>query len=703
VEDGQTHSFAGQFKTLLDVQGVPALLDAIEAVWASAEAPTVKAYLQRVRPEADRLRMAVILQDMVCPVVSGVAFSKNPLTGLDEVIVEAVQGRGDLLVQDGVTPGRWVNKWGNWLARPEVAPVDEAVIAHVIAQTKAIAKAHGQPVDLEWVYDGNEVYWVQLRTITALNQAVYSNRIAKEVLPGLIKPLVWSVNVPLVNGAWVKLLTEMVGPNRLDPLQLSKSFYSRAYFNMSALGEVFALMGMPHESLELLMGLEPDAPERPRFKPSARTYQLLPRMLGFALDKLRFERQIEAYLPRAEAAFRAVPVTRAGQMSEPELLIEVERLCGLTQEAAYHNILGPLLMQVYNRMLTGQLKKAGVDDAHFDVTRGLAEMNAVDPKPHLAGLRRIVAGLTPAQRETLASLTYAELKHAPDFEPLCRELDAFLQRFGHLSDSGNDFSIPPWRENPDLTLKLALATVKPGEAEGRKSGFEELPLPAFRRALLGPLYRRARSYRLYREQISSLYTFGYGLFRELFLALGNRFVQRGLLAARDDIFFLTLAEIRGAVNDEVKAGGYSALVIARRAELESVRHITPPTTLFGDQPLPVETQPGDTLTGTPTSRGYYRGPARIIRGLHEFDRLQAGDVLVIPYSDVGWTPLFAKAGAVIAESGGMLSHSSIVAREYNIPAVVSVHGACNLPDGAPVTVDGFRGVVIVHQDDTATA
>jgi phosphohistidine swiveling domain-containing protein len=76
-------------------------------------------------------------------------------------------------------------------------------------------------------------------------------------------------------------------------------------------------------------------------------------------------------------------------------------------------------------------------------------------------------------------------------------------------------------------------------------------------------------------------------------------------------------------------------------------------------------------------------------------------VLVIPYSDVGWTPLFTKASAVIAESGGILSHSSIIAREYGIPAVVSVAGACQLADGTLVTVDGYRGKIIVHEPDQA--
>ena len=90
----------------------------------------------------------------------------------------------------------------------------------------------------------------------------------------------------------------------------------------------------------------------------------------------------------------------------------------------------------------------------------------------------------------------------------------------------------------------------------------------------------------------------------------------------------------------------------------------------------------------------------MIRGIHEFGKMREGDVLVIPYSDAGWTPLFSKAGAVIAESGGILSHSSIVAREYNIPAVVSVTGACNLTDDVVVTIDGYSGEVLIHEPFT---
>ena len=86
----------------------------------------------------------------------------------------------------------------------------------------------------------------------------------------------------------------------------------------------------------------------------------------------------------------------------------------------------------------------------------------------------------------------------------------------------------------------------------------------------------------------------------------------------------------------------------------------------------------------------------VVKGLRDFKKLKHGDVLVIPYSDVGWIPLFAKAGAVIAESGGMLSHSSIIAREYGIPAVVSVNGALQLSDNLTVSIDGYKGEVHIH-------
>ena len=187
VEDGIVASYAGQFATRL---GVPPrdVLEAVREVRASADSARATAYESQVGT-GDRIAMNVIVQPMVAAVVSGVAFSRNPLTGLNEVVVEAVAGRGDRLVDDGVTPDRWIHRWGTWTERPEDGVASDEMIGTVVAGTRRIAQAFGAPVDLEWVWDGEVVWWVQIRPITGLDDVpIYSNRISREVMPGSSSP-----------------------------------------------------------------------------------------------------------------------------------------------------------------------------------------------------------------------------------------------------------------------------------------------------------------------------------------------------------------------------------------------------------------------------------------------------------------------------------------------------------------------------------
>jgi pyruvate,water dikinase len=174
------------------------------------------------------------------------------------------------------------------------------------------------------------------------------------------------------------------------------------------------------------------------------------------------------------------------------------------------------------------------------------------------------------------------------------------------------------------------------------------------------------------------------------------------MAEREDIFYLYFDEIREIVQEGAMYQTYADRITQRKTEIKEFENITLPDTIYGDDHPPVQTGTDMRMKGIPTSKGFFKGRVRVIRGVNDFERLRDGDVLVIPYSDVGWTPLFTKAGAIIAEAGGFLSHSSIIAREYEIPAVVSVQGACQLRDGTLVTVDGYQGEITLHQTPRGT-
>jgi pyruvate,water dikinase len=536
-----------------------------------------------------------------------------------------------------------------------------------------------------------------MREITTLDVPVYSNRLSKEVFPGIIKPLIWSVNVPLVNGAWVALFTELIGPNDIEPEALAGRFYSRAYFDMAALGGIFELMGLPRETLELLMGIEAEGPERPSFKPSHKTYRLLPRMLRFGLDKVRFSRKIEAFLPAMEKELQAFELRQGEGLAEEQLLDRIEHLYPLAQETAYYNTVIALLMRAYSRILKGQLGRMGVDFESFDLTSGIQELDRFEPNVHLARLSQAYRALDRNLQERIGEVRFEELSSVPGTDALRSGIAQFLDQFGHLSDNSSDFSQEPWRENPDLILQMIRDHVPPASGASDRVQLADLQIPALRRPLFLFTYNRARHFHWYREAVSSLYTYGYGLFRDLFLALGDRFVQRGLIAQAEDVFYLYMDEVREIVSADRPRQDYKRLVRERRDEADHMRDIVPPEIIFGHQAPSLEPRQGVGLKGTPTSRGVYTGPVRVLECIQDMVRVQEGDVLVIPYSDVGWTPLFAKAGAVVAESGGILSHSSIIAREYGIPAVVSVPGACQLADDTQVTVDGHSGRITVHE------
>ena len=410
-----------------------------------------------------------------------------------------------------------------------------------------------------------------------------------------------------------------------------------------------------------------------------------------------FARKMHEALPRFEQSFRAFNYRNADNLKEKDLLREIELLYDIVQEAAYYNIVCPLMLAMYDRILKGQLVDQEVEFSQFDLMAGVAELSAYDPTVHLHHLYDEFSQLDPSAQEKIRNISYAEFVKLPDIIGFQKQVSDLIEQFGHLSDNGNDFSTIPWRETPDMVLGLIVNFTSSAEENSAKIGLDDLDLKGFARSRFRFFYRRAREFHLLRERISAAYTYGYGIFRYYYLALGSIFVRRGLIDEPSDIFYLRDDQIQQLVNETKTGFDIRDVVTGHKADMERYTNIELPTVIYGDELPPVTDASSEKLVGVPTSIGHYTGKVCVVQGIRDFNKVKQGDVLVIPYSEVGWTPLFARASAVVAESGGMLSHSSIIAREYNIPAVVSVAGATNLPDDALVTVNGHTGEIILHQ------
>ena len=664
AEDNLHNANAGRYSTILGVTGAAKLAEAAGKV------------LQSAAKDQEPSPMDVIFQQMVAPKLAGVVFTRNPLTGLSEVVIEAVESLADALVSGEKTPLRWVWRGEGFTVSPPQTEWN-AVVEELARAAAKLAVQFGRPADLEWAYD-TKLWWLQIRPITAIAETpVYSNRISREVMPGLIKPMVWSINMPLVNAAWIGLIDEAVGTTGLTPPDLAKQFAFRSYFNMSALGRVFELMGFPYDSLEMLLGL-PNTP-RPSFRMSRQTLALLPRLLRFGFRLLRYQSELSSDLPEVQSRFDLLGTRTPATLTDSQLVEHIDDLRVTIGKAAVLNILTPVLANLYAGARRRLLRRNGIDEAEVNLAEGIAGLDQFDPNHQL----RAIGSLLEQNR--------------PETE-VSEALASFIATFGHLSDSGNDISVSPWRETPEQILQLARqAASKPPSVRTRMSLGEARERTRSGRFMFDFLHKRAAALQLGREQVSFAYTYGYGLLRPACLELGRRLVENGSLAEADDVMFLALDEARDLLRTPRRS---TELVVGRRRDYASAADALLPETIYGDSftPLP----PGTATTrvsGVGSSRGQHTAPLRIVKSSADFAKVSPGDIVAIPYSDVGWAPLFAVAGGVVAESGGMLSHSSILTRELGIPCIVSAVGAMQLPDGVRVTIDGLAGVVVVHEEE----
>jgi pyruvate,water dikinase len=336
--------------------------------------------------------------------------------------------------------------------------------------------------------------------------------------------------------------------------------------------------------------------------------------------------------------------------------------------------------------------------------------------------------LADAARQDPAALRY--LRQAPRDPQGWRRLsvsssfriafERFLDEFGHRTVYEAEMANPRWREDPTYLLdevcflveadparlshEAASATRAAAEAQLLRDSFLLRPVIRW-------MARQARQGAAMREDSKSALVALFETIRYRILEAGRRLTADGALERVEDVFHLAWIDLESYLRGEWDGRGARALVADRIAQQTVWKTESPPDVLIRDpegRPMVMSTvataatgkPPGDGLSGVGAAAGLASGPARILRHPSDGPRLQAGDVLVAPSTDPGWTPLFLRASALVMEVGGYLSHGAIVAREYGIPAVVNIPGILErLRDGQQITVDGDAGRVVLCEPE----
>ncbi len=716
-EDGARQSFAGIHDTLLNVEreGVP---DAVRACRRSVTSHLARAY-RASHGLSGEARTGVLIQPMVDAIVSGVAFTVNPVTGADELLINAAPGLGDALVSGRVDPDEYrVRKADRSVLttrrggdRPPGGDraLDDDRMGELSALLIRIEEYFGAAQDVEWCQDGRRFWILQSRPVTTRAaegvDIEWSRANLAEVFPEQMSPQAVSEYEEMLNRGQRQFMGGLLAPDtELGPP--FKAFAGRLYLNVSQLRRLARLGGAPPSGVLRSLG-HPDAihpSDEVAVRPSIRsTIGHLPDLVRH----LRLHVRVAA-LVRKQTAQNAAMIEEFARVDSRTL--DDRRIW---EQLETVRSAGPDRMQVV--LLLGSV--LFLEEILRRTVRGTGQSYEALVYPQLAAGEPSVSTQQAFDLVELADLARGEPYTAwyliadtggfGDFRAklagsrFLPAFERFLERYGHRGHYESDWALPRYREDPSPLLFAIRTHVRHPPAESRASIAARLDTEAraaraafdaslawWQRPTLAPLVRalvgRLKERYVLREHCRSDLTRVLFHARQWHLALADRFVERGWLDRRDDYFLIRREEIDAVVRGGADPSALRTIAEARVRELAAQRTLRMPLLmrqseiewiLAGVSADRADTAVTDRLDGLCVSRGFIEAAVVVIRDPREFRSMMSGAILVARATDPSWTPLFTLAAGVIVEVGGMLSHASTVAREYGLPALANVKDA----------------------------
>lgn len=745
AEDLPGASFAGQYCSFLNVRGEAELLKAVRECWASLWNERAVSYRQKQGIENRDLAHGVVVQRLVPAEISGILFTANPVNGRrDQLLLNASWGLGEAIVGGQVTPDQWVvNKTDgavleSFVSRKDVMTIREsdgirlvpvpaekvqastlnAEQVQTLVRMALQAEAHFRaPQDIEWAFSDGEFHLVQSRPITSLFPL-------PEPKPGK-DGLRIHVNVNLYSQAMPEPFTPMGGDliramakdlirrlGRKDPeaeetLWWFQNVGGRVFVDLTEIlrdARRWSRLGGgdndkdPVTTRALIQWLQRNRPEiTSRRGPKlvrCLNLRLIRFLLGaagkFALGKWSADRAREKAQERGEAMIRRLRDESRRLSTVDQRLAFIQHTIGEVFVGGFEIVFYVSASSTYIKRARKILAACGGDPADLEPVE-----KAV---PH-----SVTTEMGMAILEVAAALDARAAKATAD----APEVQEFLTRYGHRNTVELDVGVPSWSEDPAYVVDLVNGYLQAGTYRQALQRFQaarheaEAAIVRLHESLVRSRHGRQakRLQRLLRDframfgvrELSKFYLrHAMTIYREQLLAVGATLAAEGRLDQPEDVFFVDMARIQ--------SGQELASWVATQREQFRLNRLKAAPRLIAStgESLYAAANDGQQagLQGIPVSPGVYEGPVKVLEHPEQGDRLQQGDILVTTGTNPAWTPLFLKLGALVMETGGPISHGSVVAREYGVPAVAGVVGATRkLQDGQTVRVNGETGSV----------
>lgn len=754
AEDLPDMSFAGQQETYLNMRGETQVLDAVKRCWSSLWTARAIGYRARNDIAPQDVSLAVVVQKLVPADAAGILFTANPLNGArDQTMINAAWGLGEAIVGGQVTPDTIVvDKASGTIrqqeiseksimtvrtsegTREEAVPADKrtqaalstAQATELVRISTQIEQLYGQPMDIEWAIHDGTISVVQARPITALPEAAgtpaaewklpdphgrYARSSVIELLPDPLTPLFTGLGLPAWNYAYQKF-GEEIGLEEMLFGNMMITINGYAYYDITAVTKqsfkvVIKLLGM---------------------------ISALRKSIAKAQE--RWEQEARPQYTEVVERWEKIDLRTTSAVRLLEGVREILKVAALHYLTIQSGILPSAYMGealftlVYDKLIK---RRSDPPASTFMLGYNSTPIQAEKALYDLAQWARTQARLSDALQQMTAKQFVAayQSEEAPEigveqeaWVEFRRRFTAYLTEFGH-SIYDLDFAKAVPADDPASLLEplkffLSGKAPDPHARQEKAAAQREQATQATharlrygpRRAMFRKLIKWAQDLAPLREDGLAYAGLGWPLVRRMLREIGSRLALARAIDTEDDIFWLTADEVDKSaqeLDDRQSLETYQAKVAERKATWKHESKTTPPVSLplkagvrflgidwSGFMPAQTEQKDEHVIKGVGASAGRVTGPARVIHGPEEFALMQQGDILVARITTPAWTPLFALASGVVTDVGGPLSHSSIVAREYHIPAVLGTGVATErLHNGQSITVDGDAGKVTV--------